>query len=173
MNSIAVDNYTKVNLGGYLGGTRSDLNLNALFFYYNTALDLNYLHKSNLEHYSFLGKAFADNDNTGFLYIKLMDFTNFIPMITPPFSIKNDYYTPVNNYIILNSGTVRFSTAVNFIRDFTLIDKKNIPYNLDFSEQTIFSTGFNSLFGSHVANSIVFDNNTMLVFHNIFKQEYI
>ena len=62
---------------------------------------------------------------------------------------------------------------LDYIQTVNFAKERNVPYSLDFSEQTIFSTGFNSLFGAHVANSIVFDNNTMLVFHNIFKQDYI
>jgi hypothetical protein len=173
MNSQVVDNYKNVNLLKSSNGSRWDLNLNTLFLYYNTALDLNYLHKSNLEHYSLYNKLLAGQANVNPFYIKLVDPVNFIQMDNSIFLIKYDYYTPMNTYALLNLGNVKFNVGVVFIQNFNFLKRENLLYSLDFSEQTIFSTGFNSLFGAHVANSIIFDNNTMLVFHNIFKQEYI
>ena len=173
MNSQVVDNYKNVNSLKSSSESRWDLNLNTLFFYYNTALDLNYLHKSNLEHYSLYNNLLVGQNNVDHFYVKLIDPKNFAQTCNLIFLIKCDFYTPINNYALLNLGNISFNAEVGFIQNFNFLKSKNLPYSLDFSEQTIFSTGFNSLFGAHVANSIVFDNNTMLVFHNILKQEYI
>lgn len=173
MNTQAIDNYKKVSLPELSSNLKQDLNINSLFFYYNTALDLNYLHKSNLEHYSLHNRLYTSQSKADSLHIKLVDPINFISIITPFFFMTHDYYTPTNNYVMLASGRMRFNMNLDYIQTFNFAKERNVPYSLDFSEQTIFSTGFNSLFGAHVANSIVFDNNTMLVFHNIFKQDYI
>ena len=173
MNSQAIDNYTKSFLTPQSVNPKWDLNLNSLFFYYSTVLDLTYLHNSNLEHYSLGTKSLYNRVGTGFWEIKYINSLNPIYKFILFFITPNNYYTDLNNYIILRIGSIAPNFNIDFIENFNYQTRRNIDYNLDFSEQTIFSTGFNALFGTHVANSIVFDNNTMPVFHNIFKQEYL
>jgi hypothetical protein len=161
----------------------TNIDFQTLFFFYNTATNMHYLNHSNIEHYNFkhtsTPKDFFLHElhrlNPGTIFIKVLNQHEYLSFFKKTqrlyFSDQLGYNI---SYALIAPSFNDFSHAYiksqpDFLDQFFYKKPQNWVkknYAVDFAEQAIFSIGFNSFFGSHVANTTVFNNNTIITFHN-------